>query len=333
MRGVAVHGALLVVALILAFWAWTGEGSPRDGVKQVTVWGGAPETVLSVRYEREDQVLSVVRRRDAGGAYLWATVRRVQSQLDSVRETESGSAPGKVDEFPVGERGDELLRELAPLTALRDLGALNDSLRLAYELVEPQRRLLVTFDDGTRELRIGGNVFGSGDRYVVEPETDRGYVVSSSVLRRLDAGQGGLRLTKLHDFELQDVGAVTVESPSGKRRMQRQRSDGVDPQATTWTSGETGEPDQTFANFMNRIQRLSIITYESDLAGDSLQSRVRIDYSDVRGRPLGFMELYRHPAERGNGFDFYLRTELTRILARAQPNIGERVDEDLGQIF
>lgn len=333
MRGVAVHGALLVAALVLAFWAWTGEGSPRNGANQVTVWRGAPGTVRSIRYEREDQVLVVERRQDAGGAYLWGTVRRVGSASDSGGGVGSASGPQAVEQFPVGERGEELLRELAPLTALRDLGALNDSLRRIYELVEPRRRLLVTLDDGTRELRLGGSVFGGGDRYAVEPETERGFVISSSVLRRLDGGQGGLRLTRLHQFELRDVATVTVESPRGKRRMQRQRSDGVDPEAAAWTSDETGEPDQTFANFMDRIQRLSIITYESDLVPDSLQSRVRIDYSDSRGRPLGFIELYRHPSERGNGFDFYLRTELTRILARAHPSIGERVDEDLGQVF
>jgi hypothetical protein len=333
MRGVTVHGVLLVVALVLAYWAWTGDEPSRTDRDEFTVWRGSSENVVSVRYEREDQILEIERRQADGAAYLWGTVRRVHPGPDSVSGTGVGTVIEKAQEFPVGERGEELLAQLAPLTALRDLGGLNDSLRLAYELVEPERRLRVTFENRTRELLIGGSVFGGGHRYALDVETDRGYVISSSVLQRLDGGQGGLRLTGLHEFEWQDVGAVTVRSARAEQRWERGDSSDARPGGATWTSAGASEPDQTFANFMDRIQRLAVIAYDSDSVADSLELRVRIDYLDAEDRPLGFVELYRQRTDRVEAFEYYLRTELTRILARAHPSIGERVDEDLGEIF
>ena len=319
-----VHGVLLVVALLVGYQTWTRDPTRSTAEDEVPVWRGSVDRVSSVTFTRPGQILTIEAREANGDRYLWGSVQRVRSAEDTTQATEP------IDEFPVGERGAELIGRVASLTALRDLGVLTDSLTRAYELAEPQRRLRVAFRDRTRELLLGGNVFGGGHRYALDPENDHGYVISSEILRQFEGGQGLLRQTRLHDWELRDVASVTVQAGSASRRMLREGE--VSVTGATWTSPETGEPDQTFANFMDRVQRLAAITYEASLSTDQLDHRVRVEFFDSRNRTLGFVDVFRAPGET-EGFEYYIVTEETRVAARTHPSLGERLDEDLREIF
>jgi hypothetical protein len=326
MRAAIVHAVLLVAVLLLAFQTWTRDEPAGIGREEVAVWRESPERVASVSYERENESLVIERRRTDGESYLWGIVRRMPA--------DSALSPGEptIEEFPVGDRGEDLLDRLAALGALRDLGPLSDSLKLRYELADPERKLSVAMGDRTRQLRIGGSVFGGGHRYAVEPETGRGYVISSDILRQLERGQGVLHLTKLHEFEPRDVARVVVRAGAGVRTMRREmQEDAASLTGAVWRDLDSGEPDQTFANFMDRIQRLAVATYPAALDSASLELRVRVEYLDTHARLLGFLELFRRPTDR-EGFEYYLKTELTRVHARTHPAVGERVDEDLREI-
>lgn len=318
MKGVMVHGVLLALALLVGYQTWTRDPTRSTAADEVPVWRGSVDRVSSLTFTRPDQILTIEAREANGERYLWGSVQRGRSADDT------SQAPRTIDEFPVGERGTELIERVASLAALRDLGVLTDSLKVAYELVDPQRRLRIAFRDRTRELLLGGNVFGGGHRYALDPENGHGYVISSDILRQLEGGQGLLRQTRLHDWELRDVASVTVQAGSATRRMLREGE--VSVTGAMWTSPETGEPDQTFANFMDRIQRLAAITYEASLSSHQLERRVRVEFFDARNRTLGFVDVFRAPGET-DGFEYYILTEETRVVARTHPSLGERLDE------
>ncbi len=60
---------------------------------------------------------------------------------------------------------------------------------------------------------------------------------------------------------------------------------------------------------------------------------VRIDYAGEGGEPMGFLELYRTGAGEPGLWDYYMRTEATRIPAQAHRSLGERVALDLADLF
>lgn len=323
MRGVAIHGTLLVLALVFAYQTWTRDTGASTRRDEVTVWRGSPDRITSITYEQPGQTLAIERRGEGSG-YLWGTVRRPPSVTDS-------AAPGRegLEEFPIGERGTDLLSRLAPLTALRDLGTVGDTLKAEFGLVSPDRKLTVIAGENTRSLDVGGTVYGGGHRYALDPASGRGYVLSSDLLRQLEGGQSALRLTELHEFEVSGVAAVTVRTAGGERTLRREG--GGELGSASWMNEGSTDPDQTFANFMERLQGFSVITYVADLDPDTLDLRVRVDYLNQRREPLGFLEVFR--GRRGEGVEYFIRTERTRIPARTHPSIGERVDGDLEQLF
>lgn len=328
MRAAAIHGALLLVALAGAYLTWTREEVPAEERATVLVWRGSPDDVTRVRYDRNGLSLVVERRKDNGSTYLWGTVRPGGTGPTAA---DSGAGSAAVEEFPVGERGDELLQRVAPLTALRDMKVLSDSARGAFGLAQPYARLSVVFTGAARELLIGETVYGTGHRYALDPSTGRGYVLSQELARSLEGGHSALRLTTLHGFQREDVGAVTVLGAAGERTMHRLVSD--QPGTDSWAQADANEPDQTFGNFMDRVQQLAVLAYEPDTDPDTLQRRVRIEYRNDKGEPLGFLELFRGAADSSGGFEYYLRTERTRVVGRAYRSLAERVDDDVDQIL
>lgn len=339
MNAVRVHAVLLVVALLAAFQTWTRDES-ASGTDEgaVTLWQREIDDIVSVTFETPARMLSVERRVEGGGdaatpreTFLWGVTLTKRSTADtSTADTTSGVPAVVREEFPVGDVGDELFERLASLRALRDLGELDDDAKAEYELAEPERTMQVAFADGDRQLALGARVFGAAHRYALDLSTGRGYVISNDVLRQLEGSRATLESRELHRYDADDVGAISVHTQTATRHMIRE---GSGP-GVTWTSPDTpGEPDQTFANFVERVDGLSIIRYDAELNVDTLELVVRVEYTGQNDQPLGFLEIFRGPEDdRGIG-EYYLRTEATRIAAHTHRSIAERVRQDVIDMF
>ncbi len=322
MKGILVHAGLLLAALVGAYVTWTREEADARQREAVTVWRERVEDIDSVIYTREGTALTLLRRGAADTAYLWGILRSPST------EGEAATAA----EFPVGAHGEEVLQRLAILTALRDLGTLSDSSKAEYGLVDPAGRLTVAFRDGARELRVGGNAFGTGHGYAVDPASGRGYVLSADVVRRLATGPSALQLTEVHAFDPGDVATATVRA--GASAITTWRRPGATPTAGSWSLDSAAGPDPAVSDLMEHLGRLYVVSYASDADTSGLELRLRAEYRDTRGRPLGHLELYRRPGDPARGrYDYYLRTERTRILARAVQLPAERVDDALAAVF
>ncbi len=334
MSAVRVHGVLLLVGVLVAFQTWTRDGGTRSDERAGTVilWEEDVDDIFSVTFESPSRTFLLERRvgaTDAGGTgetYLWGIALPKTSPTDSVATVVAANR----EEFPVGDAGDELLRRLASLRALRDLGELDDDAKEEYELTEPERAMTIDISGVQKKLELGGTVFGGPHRYALDPATGRGYVISNDILRGLEGGPATLQSRELHRYDDTEVTAVNVRTATGERQMMRE----MDGPFAVWSSPDTpGDGDQTFANFMERVQQLSVLTYDVGLDVDTLQLVVRIDFTGESEAPIGFLEMFRAPADDQGVSEFYLRSEATRVAARASRSFAERVAQDLADIF
>lgn len=307
-RRLLIHGALFVAAALAAYLTWTSPEVDVTDQRRFLAWARDTIDVAAVRYVSPEKTMRIERRTDESGAFLWG--------VESGEGTLAGS-------YPVGAAGSTLVGRVASLRVIRLLGPLSAEDRAQYGLAHPASRIELEFSDERRELLLGDSVYGAQDRYAMDAESGVGYVLPGEIVRPLRSGEGALRERWIHDFRETDVGRVHATSPSGERVMLR--SDEGD-----WTPRGGGLPDPTFDNFMQRVEQMAIDGFDSLPPPDSLAPMLRLEYFDDDGDAMGFLELARYDDGRG---PYYVRSERTRIWARALAALAERVEEGLADLF
>ena len=259
----------------------------------------------------------------------------------------------RTTEFPVGEGGTKLLDGYFKARALRDLGVPTDTLKKDYKLDSSTTLLTVAFKDGTkRELVVGGSVFnttgGSSDRYVMDKQSGKAYVLSKDLLGSLEIGQSSLNLTDPRGFDATLIGAVQIEAPNRKPKTVARVTTGTEgQQVKTWGDADTKKANQTLANFIDNAANLKPTEYKATLKAESMQLVVKLNYKDERGGKLGTLALYKmeKPGEVPEGTDFdpanpprgeseyYIVTEKTRVPGLVRKDTAQRAEQDLGVVF
>ena len=312
MRDLKAHLALFVAAVVATVVAWNRDEVAEAARDLALVWQRDTTDFRALHYRGPTLDLRIERRADRDGPFYWAVRTRHRESRDSL-------------EFPVGWSGAAVVPRLTVLRALRDLGTPSTEQLASYGLADSEVRLTVEFNDGRRELVVGDSVFGGEDRYVLEPATGRGYVISRDAISPIELGEGALRERAVHNFRPNDVAEVRVAAgPDRERTMVRTESG-------EWMEPDGDAPDIGFGNFMERVDDLAIEGYDSLPSREELRLVLRMEYLDDDGDALGFVELLRDdPPERDA---YYLRSETTRILARAHSILTERVEQAVGDIF
>jgi hypothetical protein len=182
----------------------------------------------------------------------------------------------------------------------------------------------------THELRVGGTVFASGDRYVEDRESGLAYVLPASTVSWLASAEGVLVERRIHPPILDRVATVTVRTERGERTMQK--LEGTPGTDATWVApDEPGRPNQSFATFMDRLEQLSIVSYVPDIDRSALRSLATVTYANASGEAVERLELLR--SEAGDEPVYYVVTDHTRVPGRVYGGLAEPVDSDLTQLF
>jgi len=309
-KWIGVHAAALAVAAVWAYATWTRPEVGAVDRSRSLVWERDTVEVLSVHYVSPEKDVRVERRTDQAGAFLWGV------------ETDA-SIDGRM-EYPVGAAGETLVARFASLRVIRDLGRVSAGEREQYGLADAREQIELGFRNETRKLMLGDSVYGSDARYVLDSSTEAGYVLPGELMRPLRTGEGALRERWIHEFRAPDAARIRVIS-EGRERVMVRTEEG------DWTAPGAQEPDAGFANFVQRLEQLAIGGYEDVPAAGDLSPLLRIDYFDGDDDVMGFLELFRHDAAQRN--PYYLRSERTRVLARALTALAERVDEGIADLF
>jgi len=310
MRGPIIHGVLLTVALLLAYQTWTREKKAEPKFGTVSVWSKPDSSLQALIFETKDRTVRLERRTDGNDTYYWGKeirVTRKRPPPKPKRDKDAGPDDSKpaeeskttTREFPGGEKAEASFKHFASLKALRNLGEVSESDKEKYGLSESTDNITAVFTEGEHSLILGGKVFGSTDRYVLDTESGRGYAIAGAVLRSLNAGETGLRVKKLHRFKGEEVGKARVATAKGaERTLVRFTVKGAKKDRKTWADAASPDkPDQTMANFIDQISKLRPSRFEPELDAGTLDLLVTVEYSAANGKAMGRFELFKEKPE------------------------------------
>jgi hypothetical protein len=370
MKSVIVHGGLLAVMLIYGYLAWTKEKTAPSATGEVAMWTRGEHELKAIELATPEHTLRLERRGEGAGAYWWGIDSREQKKQKPAPPPPPPADPAAppppppppefvtetvVREFPVGEPGDKLIKELARMRAIKKMGVVKDDDKAKYELVDTSKTLSIVFDDGAKTLVIGGRVHAGSDRYILDVDSGKGFVLSGTLVTPLEGGEGSLRPADLRAFNPKDAMQVKIavgdKSKSVKRiKVKKTKPEPTDPHAPppsktrdeeveTWGEGTTA--DTTAANFIDKIEKLKPTAYEPKTDVKALTEVLVLTYSDRGGKPLGTIRILKQdkPADptatppREAGPEYYLMTERTRVPAVLPRLAVERIIPDFDTVF
>jgi hypothetical protein len=299
------HAILLVAALAFAYQTWTrGDGPPR-APESVVLWEADPENVTRIVYEGPRVRTAFEPREDETGRYVWVTATFQQT-------------------------GADLVAALAAPLALRELGLVDAEQKGELGLDSTDAQVTVDLDGESHVLRIGGVVYGSGDRYVEMVENGRVYVISARDINGLENGSSILVERRVVRASPEQIAEVTLRTGTATRTMRRAAGTTDGPPA--WTSPDAPDRvDESFGAFMERLSRLSINRYVPELDPASLRELATVEFRDDEGDLLQQLTLLRSAdvAEP----EYFVVSAQTRVPAQVFRDGAAPLDEDLAQLF
>ena len=345
-RRLWVHAALLAVASLGALYVWTRDTETTNTAGDVRVWGGKPADVQKIAVETKTRQATIESRTDGAGRWFEGTATSIgrpgPGELD-----EHGHPPHDHDHHDHDHHGHEgpggddaandtprtfqvvsvkpaerIAEALAPLFAVREVGAIEGDPAEDFGLGAPLGTLTFTIGGVERKLAIGGEAPGGSDRYVRNLETSIIYAVRGDFVRDLLAGEAALNERDLHGFDEEDVQHVVITA--GEKSRQVHRKGGAGGQAT-WSDPTTpDQPDEIATAWIGKLDRLRPTEYLAEEPTNAVLV-VRIEYFGRKGS-VGFLELQRIPDQEAG---FLVRTEYTRRFARTAPSAAEQVEQEL----
>jgi uncharacterized protein DUF4340 len=316
-RGLILHVALLVVAIVAAVFVWTRDKKAAVSSAEVTIVSGRPADVERVRFQTKGKTVVLESKRDAVGRYFLGT-----AENQGVPLPDAGPPAPKVVTFVSVGPGDKLAEVLAPFKGVREIGKVDVGRSADFGLKDPEGTLSFTVAGKERTFALGARA-GGGDRYVRDEGSSVVYVVKADVSRDLESGEGALVERDLHGFKDPDLESVRILA-RGKTRTVLRR--GPESKRIWADPAEPDKADETVSNWISKVDRLRPSEY---LAPEVTPEVVlRLEYT-VKGADGVFLELGKLPAGSAPKPEFAVRTERTRRWAKVDATLGEQIEQDL----
>lgn len=360
--GAGAHGLLLLVALGVLFWDWTRE-TPQSA-ESVTIWDLRRSELTSLELQMPEATVNLELRKEASsaGTYPWFKVQLAAKPNhadpqpeDADRESDAAQAPLASDaaasngpkEFLGSARVDDLLDELAHLTAERELGPLDAAALEPLGLGHPLGHLSVRTAKREHRLEIGARAVESRLRYVRLADSGVVYVVPNRLIADLEQAERRLVNRKLFGFREHDVETVVVRVGEAVRRYLHRNRD--QPGRAFWADAKTpDQEDERVSTWLEKLFQIQVERYLAegedplaeerqegalaageDPAQTTLVLRVELD-AGANGRDQ--LELIRL-GEEGAQAVYMARTEHTHTDVVVEPFYAEELTKDLADLF
>ncbi|HKO50041.1 MAG TPA: DUF4340 domain-containing protein [Polyangiaceae bacterium] len=332
LKGQILHLGLLGASAVLALGVWTRDDDAQLSSKpsQVQVWAGEPDSVTALSFESNTRKVRIEPKKDAIGRWYVGTVDKDEaaSAASAAHGADAGaptpSSPPKHTTFRfVGVKAaDDLLKSLAPLQALRAVGKVEGTRAEEFGLDKPEGTLKLTIAGKPQSLVIGGATPGGTERYARSASGDV-FAISGDIVQNLLYADSRLAERDLQPFKPDEATRVKVSKAGKSRDLSR-----VPGKNEGWADSATpSKLDETAGNWMTKLGRLHAQDWvekpSAVPAADSLV--VRVEYF-AGSKPLGTLELYKVPGEKGN--EYLAKTEYGRWFAKVITSAAEQVDQD-----
>jgi hypothetical protein len=336
MKGILPHVAAFAfaAALSLVVWSRGDQTGTSSTAERTEVWGGTKERVESIRFESPQRSVSLEARKDENGTYYVGVVDKEEtSHPRPAASADAGTPPPEAPPKRVTTRfvgvkeAGELAGKVAPLLAVRQLGAVAGGRAEEFGFDKPEGTLKVKVGGVEQSLVIGGTTPGGQERYAKRDPGGLVYAVSGDVVQTLLGAESRLLERELHGFADTDVTRLRI-TRAGKSREAVSMPD----KKGAWADAQQpGKLDETIGNWLSKVGRLHVTEYvEKPAAPLGPESAImRVEYY-AGTKALGFLELYKAPGEKGN--DYFVRTEYGRWFVKVLSSAGEQVEQDVASI-
>ncbi len=354
-RSVYVYGGVLAGLLVLAGLRWGGllgtESEPGD--TSVVLLKAELGDIEKVVYHDEKQDVLLEPRTDDLGTWVWVTLEERKEKLrkpeaippaaegpEAVPEAaEAATAPAEppvevevtTTHFKGGEAGDTLLASMAPFKAIRRLEGLTPERLAALDLDAPQAWLEITRKGKVHRFDLGGEAYGTKDRYLRDADGSV-FLVDEESVRPLRFARSRLPDRRLSPFEEQDLASVRVESHDGRSvTMARQNRD--DRDKAYWAAPDA--PDRkvsAYSNWLDKALRLKgLSNVEPGEEPQALETAFRMTLEAEKEKPVT-IEILRVQQE-GGGWEWYARSGFTRSLLKLARTQAAEAAEDVPDVI
>jgi Domain of unknown function (DUF4340) len=329
-----VHGAVLLVSAGLAYSVWNrDEPLPEKQQTMVDVWGGNQASFSKLSFEGKTRKVRLEAQKDDVGYYYVTTVDTEEPPLPSGHVVPSG-APIKPPEpkttrFVSVKAGETLVKSLAPLKALRAIGKIGADRNEEFGFDKPEGTLKVTVSGKEHVLVLGGTAPGGSDRYAKYQVSGEVFAIPGEVTQNLISADSRLPEREPHGFKSDEFSRVRIAKSGKSRELLR-----VKEKNEGW--GDVATPtklDETAGNWMTKLGRLRGSEFVEKPATPlkPQDAIVRVEYFDAGQKPIGFVELYKVPGEKGS--DYLIRTEWERWYVKVPTATAEQVETDLASVL
>lgn len=332
-RSVLIYAGLLVVGLGASWAHYTGDHTaPKEGVMVVDV---KKDDLGSITYDSPDVDVLFEMREDALGRYGWVTVtEQKKKKVDGVETTET-----KVSKFKAGSAADKLIEGSAPLLALRALTDVDDAKLESFGLKTADTTVTYQSRGRSSTFTLGGETYGTKDRYAREEGTGRVYVLDDELFKPLKFAVSRLPERSLVSPKPEAIESVSV-TLGGTVVMWTQAN--KDDRAAAYWNRETpaaaapagdganpaaaGGKDESFGNWVDKLLKLKSTAYVADAEAPAA-AEVRFEYTvRVAGKPEETVQVLQE------GDAWYARSTFTRGLVKLSRTSVEDVAGEVKDI-
>lgn len=361
-----VYGGLLAGLLVASYFRWTGVLGKAVETKDILVFDTTVDELERIVYHEDKLDVVVDVKKDAVGTYAWVGVeeRKPIPKKDepAKAETPAGEAaeaaaeegkkeeppkaeepakagePPKAEEFEVskstfkgGDAADKLLAAFGPLKAVQRLEGLTDEKKTELELATPTAWFEITRKGKTRKFELGGESYGTKDRYVRDVENDKYYLIKADTIRPLKYAKTRLPDRRLLGLEAKDVARARLEGPTGGVDMLHQNRE--DEKAAYWSNPE--KPDQKvemYENWLDKALKLRGLSYvqPEDQPGE-LTPVFKLTVSGDAGK-TETLEMLQSTDDKGE-VQYFCRSDFTRGLMKVHKTLVQEVADDVKSVI
>ena len=335
MKTLVTHVGLLVLASAAAFSIWTREEKPeQDKADTVEVWGGTPDAVEAVAFDGKQRTVKIQPKKDALGRWYVVTMDKEVAVPAPRASADAGAPPPapppkhEITTFLSMKAGDELMKKLANLKALRALGKADASKLADYGLDKPDGTLKIKLGGKEQVLTIGAQTPGGSERYAKYATSGEIFALEGDLIQTLSFADSRLTERELHAFQNDEVKKITISKGNKTRDVVR-----VTEKKDAWADAATpGKPDETVVNWLTKVERLRALEFveKPAQAPTPEQAVVRLEYF-AGAKSLGFLEVYKVNGEKGP--EYLGRTEYTRWYVKLVSSSAEQLEQDLGALL
>lgn len=318
-RSILAYAGILALTMGVSWMRYTDDAAaPKEGVVLVDA---KPAELEKVVYDAPELDVSFEMRTDDFGRYGWATVaEQKKKKVDGQEVSET-----KTTIFKAGTAADKLIESLAPLMAVRGLDNVDDATIATFGLTTPDTTVSITSHGKTTVLELGGETYGTKDRYVRNRETGRVYVVDDEPFKTLKFAVTRLPERSLMAAKVEEIDSLTLGEGGTSVEWAQKNKD--DRKAAYWERAGASGKDETFSNWLDKALKIKSTSYVQDA---DLPAEL-VPQFDLTVRAPG------KPAETVafslGGEDWYAKSESTRGLVKLTRGPTKDIAEEVSDIL